>query len=244
MHKRIKGYAHIHSIYSYDGSNSIAELSSFFKQRGYQFIYLTEHADDFDENKMKAYVAECRRLSSPELTIVPGLEYRCRELVHILALGVDQYFTCDNPQDLISKIKSTDGLSVIAHPAKYMKNITRDLIKRADAFEVWNAQKDSRFIPNGVNLKIYNDFRMINPTLIPVGGGDIHSIEKYCELDMVSRININDASPLSILRNAEKLRGAFWTLDLNSGYKNTEIMKLKFIRLVMKLIKSSIGKQQ
>lgn len=236
--KEIRGYIHIHSNYSYDGVNSIAELSRFFKKKGYDFICLTEHADDFSQGKMTSYVEECRRSSSSGFEIIPGLEYRCKDLVHVMAIGVDQYSPCDDPQALIGRIKDNQGLAIIAHPDGYENNITRELIKVAHGIEIWNAQKDSRFIPNWKILSMYNNYRQINSTLIPVGGGDIHSIDNFHVLDTVSYINSNETSPLSILRNAKIIHGAFWSLELDSEYEYSKLLKLRLLRFIMRFIKS------
>jgi len=47
-----EGLMHIHSRYSYDGFFSLEELSELSKSRGYNFIVLTDHADDFDGEKI------------------------------------------------------------------------------------------------------------------------------------------------------------------------------------------------
>ena len=89
--RELKGYVHIHSHYSYDGVDSIEKIARFFRKKGYRFVCLTEHADDFSNDKMDSFVNECRRCSDPDLLVIPGLEYRCNNLVHLLAIGVDQY---------------------------------------------------------------------------------------------------------------------------------------------------------
>ena len=57
------GILHVHSNLSYDGQNTLAEIASLAKSRGYQFVGMSEHSDTFDPQKMAYLVNECRRLS-------------------------------------------------------------------------------------------------------------------------------------------------------------------------------------
>ena len=43
---RAKGALHIHSQLSHDGTLTIAELASWYRGKGYQFLAMGEHAED------------------------------------------------------------------------------------------------------------------------------------------------------------------------------------------------------
>ena len=86
--KDLKGIIHVHSNYSYDGQHSIDEIAQFGRKRGYSFIGMTEHSDTLDEEKVALYVEECRRVSSPDCLIIPGIEFSCDNNLHLIGLGV------------------------------------------------------------------------------------------------------------------------------------------------------------
>src|SRR5262245_9182741 len=69
-----KGAVHIHSTYS-DGEFTLAELRQVFRTAGCDFVCTTDHAEDFDENKLRAYADECTSLSDDHFRLVAGLEY-------------------------------------------------------------------------------------------------------------------------------------------------------------------------
>ena len=57
--KNFKGIIHIHTTYSYDGTLSLPDFVNLVKKRHIDFIVLTEHAEDFDDKKMQAFVNDC-----------------------------------------------------------------------------------------------------------------------------------------------------------------------------------------
>ena len=69
-----KGLLHFHSNFSYDGHNSIQEIAKWRKTEKIDFIILTEHDNDFDNQKFENYVNECEK-HSKNIILVPGIEY-------------------------------------------------------------------------------------------------------------------------------------------------------------------------
>jgi hypothetical protein len=57
------GILHVHSNLSYDGQNTLAEIASLAKLRGYRFVGMREHSDTFEPQKMADLVDECPPLS-------------------------------------------------------------------------------------------------------------------------------------------------------------------------------------
>jgi len=53
---RVKGALHIHSQLSHDGTMTIAELASWYRGKGYQFLAMGEHAEDLNEAKVQMLV--------------------------------------------------------------------------------------------------------------------------------------------------------------------------------------------
>lgn len=83
------GALHLHSTYS-DGEFTLTELRDALREQGCRFACVTDHAEFFDEARRDAFIAECERLSSDEFRFVPGLEFNCRDKMHILGYGVTE----------------------------------------------------------------------------------------------------------------------------------------------------------
>ncbi len=90
MDEYTPGLIHVHSEYSYDGTLSLEELVSLCKEGEDRFVILTEHADDFYDSKMDMLVDECKKLSTKDFILIPGLEFNC-EGMHILAIGIEKF---------------------------------------------------------------------------------------------------------------------------------------------------------
>ena len=82
----LKGAIHVHSTYS-DGEFTLSELKEIFVSAGCSFVCMTDHAEYFDADSREAYKSECLKLSDSKFLFIPGVEYTCRERMHILAYG-------------------------------------------------------------------------------------------------------------------------------------------------------------
>jgi hypothetical protein len=235
MIKETKGYIHVHSHYSHDGKNSIEELSRFFMAKDYRFICLTEHADDFNQVKMASFLKECAKCSSSNFTVVPGLEYRCRDLVHLLGIGMTQYCPVDHPADVARFIKQNGGIAIIAHPRGYEENLTDDLLSVVDGIEIWSGQKDSRFFPHWESLLTFKNLKRIYPSLIGLGGADLHTIEAYFPLDTIIKTNSETFSSSGLTNGVSSIRGAYWNLLPGSISSFQSELTLKVLRIALNM---------
>jgi hypothetical protein len=182
--KSLRGILHIHSDFSYDGSNTIEEWASFLKNKGYDFVCFTEHDDSFDHHKMIQFVESCNRVCTHSFHAIPGIEFRCKNLVHILGIGMKSYRSIHDPFDAAAFIRENGGMSVIAHPGLFKRDTIQQLVKVVDGMEIWNGLKDSRFLPDPVILNLFADSKKVNQNLIAFGGADLHSISSYFPLDI------------------------------------------------------------
>src|SRR3712207_4736603 len=114
-----RGAFHCHSTYS-DGECTLAELREMFVAAGLDFVCMTDHAEFFDEEKLRAYVQECESLSDERFRFVAGLEYECERRMHVLGYGVTTLAGTTDPQGVIRHIEREGGVSVIAHPMDSM----------------------------------------------------------------------------------------------------------------------------
>src|ERR1700722_18160063 len=71
---RVKGALHIHSQLSHDGTMTIAELASWYRGKGYQFLAMGEHAEDLNEAKVQMLVDQSNQHSNEAFRVIPGIE--------------------------------------------------------------------------------------------------------------------------------------------------------------------------
>ncbi len=230
-----KGIIHTHSDFSYDGNDSVEDIANFLKQRGYSFICLTEHDDDFDHNKMARYVSACKNASDENFQVVPGLEFRCNNRMHILGIGIEEYFLTKDPLDAIMNIKKQGGVAVIAHPRKYINNISKEILAAVDGIEIWNGPNDSRFIPHYKMLTYYKRIKKKYPHIKAFCGADIHSLKNFFELDMIiPRGSIKDV----IKKSDARMQGKYMSLLTDKRLGFVSLVGLYITRGLLNLVKS------
>src|SRR5438445_4479154 len=159
------GIVHVHSNLAYDGQNTLAEIASLGRSRGYQFVGMSEHSDTFEPKKMADLVDECRRLSDGSFLMLPGLEFTCDNRLHLLALGIERYTTLTNPALVARFVNAEGGVAVLSHPIRYGYQIPAGLEMVLDGIEVWNAGYDGRFIPNDRSIRLWESLRVRNHSL-------------------------------------------------------------------------------
>ena len=55
----LRGVAHVHSTYSYDGCHRLADLAAFFRAERLDFVLMSEHNRGLTDERVAAFVAEC-----------------------------------------------------------------------------------------------------------------------------------------------------------------------------------------
>ncbi|GIH10155.1 hypothetical protein Rhe02_82220 [Rhizocola hellebori] len=197
---------HIHSAWSDDASWSLGDIAAGFGKRGYRIVLLSEHSRAFAEADLGAYHAACAEASTPEVLLVPGIEYNDPEnLIHITVWGEVPFFG-HTPQigDLLAKVSAEGGVSVLAHPWR------RDAWRRYEsawtphlaAIEVWNRKYDG-LAPNKQALAMARRLGVA-----PFVSLDFHTSRQFFPLGM--SLHIDDGVPLSPHSVYQALRqGAF-----------------------------------
>jgi PHP domain-containing protein len=173
------GILHVHSNLSYDGQNTLAEIASLAKSRGYRFVGMSEHSDTFEPQKMAYFVDECRRLSDASFLMIPGLEFTCDNRLHLLALGIDRYTDSTNPALVARFVNAQGGLAILSHPGRYGYQIPSGLEMLLDGIEVWNAGYDGRFIPNDRSIRLWKSLHARNNLLRAFGSQDLHAVGNH-----------------------------------------------------------------
>jgi len=172
----VRGFVHVHSEFSRDGLSSIAELAAFAREARLRFVGLTDHAEDLSAQDAVDLRRECEKHSNESCVILPGLEFRCLGDIHILSLGATELICHDDPVVVASGITATGGLAVLAHPGRIGHRCPEELGSVLTGIEVWNAAYDGRFVPAPASLKLLQRMRLINPSLLGIGGADLHGL--------------------------------------------------------------------
>lgn len=170
------GVLHLHSDYSHDGRDSIESLRDFATERGISFLGMTEHAEDFDAERFARYVRHCRAASDAAVTIIPGLEFRFpgHSGLHLLALGVGQWIAPGTPAEFFELARTAARLTVLAHPVLAKYRVPELVMDGVDAIEVWNANYNTRYLPDPRAIRLLHSARRRGRDLVGIAGLDQH----------------------------------------------------------------------
>jgi len=177
MAARMKALLHVHSDFSYDGKNSLDDLARWGRGRGLDALLLSEHVNDFDDDKMRRLVARCESLAGTGAVLVPGLEFAVEGGFHILGFALRRFRSTVKPVEAVRFIRDEGGLAVLAHPARYRGAWPEpEVMAMLDGIEVWNATYDGRFVPSGRILRAYGERAGTMTAARPFGGQDLHAV--------------------------------------------------------------------
>ena len=183
-----KGILHVHSVFS-DGEESLERLVETFKQAGMNFAAVSDHAEVFDEERMKQYVAICESLSSGTFLVIPGLEFALQGgSIHILGYGITSRVRFKDMEQLVDGIHEAGGIAVLAHPAAGSTNMIGSIKAKLDGIEVWNGRYDGTYSPRADSFQLLRRIRSQNVKASAYCGIDLHKIGQvrkpvYVEVD-------------------------------------------------------------
>jgi hypothetical protein len=169
----LKGALHIHSKYS-DGEFTLEELRKIFLSESCSFVCMTDHAEYFDEESVRRYVAECESLSDAKFRFVPGLEYRCERDMHILGYHATKLIQGTDPQDVIRHIDAQGAVSVIAHPKNEFFEWIESFVALPQGIETWNSKYDGRYAPRSGTFALLQRLKQRAPGMHAFYGLDLH----------------------------------------------------------------------
>lgn len=173
---------HVHSEWSYDAKWPLRDLAHEFTGRGYRVILSTEHDRGFSEERLQKYRAACAEASSPELLVVPGIEYSDpNNVVHILTWGLNRFLGEGLPtSELLAKVKAENGIAVMAHPARReaWKVYDRSWANYLTGIELWNRKCDG-WAPSQVAPRLLD-----GTGLVPFASLDFHQKNQLFPLAM------------------------------------------------------------
>ncbi len=176
----MKALLHAHSRFSYDGVRSVEELAAWGEGRGLDFLFLTEHTNDFDEAKMNRLVRECDALGDRKCRVIPGLEFSVQGGFHVLGLNLRRFEPLIDLTAAARFIRAQGGIAVLAHPARYAGRWPQAAaIAQLDGIEVWNARYDGRFIPPGHLVDKALRHECVSGRGLLFGGQDLHDTTEH-----------------------------------------------------------------
>src|SRR5437870_713134 len=171
-----KGVLHVHSVFS-DGEESLERLVETFKLAGMSFAAVSDHAEVFDEDRMRQYVALCESLSDARFLVIPGLEFALKGgSIHILGYGITRRVRFIHMEELVDGIHDAGGLAVLAHPPSGSINMIGSIKGKLDGIEVWNGRYDGTVAPRADSFQLLRRIRSLNPKAAAYGGIDLHKI--------------------------------------------------------------------
>ena len=176
-----KGVIHAHSTYS-DGEYTLSELREVFSSSGCSFVCMTDHAEFFDEQKVREYRDECQRLSDDKFTFVAGLEFTCDQRMHVLGYGVTELVSTMNPQEVIAHIEKSGGVSVIAHPMDSAFAWIESFSVLPQGIETWNSKYDGRYGPRAGTFELLQRLQTRRENMTAFYGVDFHWKKQYRHL--------------------------------------------------------------
>jgi predicted metal-dependent phosphoesterase TrpH len=181
-----RGVIHCHSTYS-DGEFSLRELRATLTAAGFDFVCMTDHAEAFDGESLRAYVEECEALSDARFRFVAGLEFECERRMHVLGYGVTALAGATDPQEVIRHIAREGGVSVIAHPMDSMFPWVESFEALPDGIEAWNSKYDGRYAPRPGTFRLLRRLQERKPEMRAFYGTDLHWRKQFRGLTNVLR---------------------------------------------------------
>jgi hypothetical protein len=212
---RIRGALHIHSTLSRDGTMTIAGLARYYKQKGYQFLAMGEHAEDLDEAKVQALREYSVANSTDEFCVIPGIEFAATRQIHIVGIGVASLIRLESPVYVAGQVREQGGMAILAHPKRLGWECPPDVLLAVDAAEIWNVGYDGKYLPSAKALPAFERMKQVNPNLLAIASHDFHRTASFynvaVEMDAVS------LSPDAILpklkQGCYRVRSAFFNCE-------------------------------
>jgi hypothetical protein len=176
----VRAAVHVHSSWSFDGTASLARIATAFRRRGYRAVLLADHSQSLSAADWETYRASCAELSTPELLLVPGLEYRDADnLVHVPTWGDLPHLGDGVPTGtLLRDVADRGGVAIWAHPERRGAHrvFEAEWAPYLSGIEVWNRKYDG-WRPSAVAVELARRWGVA-----PVASLDFHKRRQHFPL--------------------------------------------------------------
>ena len=188
---QFRGVAHVHSTYSFDGKSTLQDLANFLRLRNVNFVLLSEHVESLDPERLQKFIADCRRYSSDNFLLIPGVEI---DALNALFYDVQAVPSWENNEDLARQFSASGAMVVVSHPVKIKANIPEITEATVEGVEIWNSRHDGKLAPNSRIIHFWRSLgTRLHRELLPLCGIDFHSEDDFI--------------PLALDLSCERLRG-------------------------------------
>jgi len=170
---KIKADLHTHTVRSFDGRQTLEQLTAAAVDRGLQAVAVTEHG---------VYHPLPAQLNG--VLVIPGCEFNTTA-GHMVGLFLEREPVTEKmrAEEAIAEIHRCGGIAILAHPFQKPSRITQELDFTPDAVETANARADYKVKDANAKAVAFAQVRQ----LPAVGGSDAHSAAEvgnaYTELE-------------------------------------------------------------
>ena len=213
----LRGMAHVHSRWSYDGCHALHQIVGWAQARGLHFILTSEHTRTMTDDTMSAFVAQCDALTRASgILIVAGIECEATpDFVHVLGYGVRSLVRDRHVGSIATAVRAAGGFPVLAHPvyrnaAVYVSGTELDQL---GGWEVWNGKADGPWYPGADALQRLAQLHRDGARLVPMAGADLHRLEADPGLVLEVECEARAAGDIlrALQRGAHRIVGATWS---------------------------------
>ena len=211
----IKGAVHVHSTLSRDGTMTIPELARYFKQKGYDFLAIADHAEDLDDAKVQTMREESAANSDHGFCIIAGIEFAVTSQIHIVGIGVVNLIRLESPLYVAQQVREQGGFSIMAHPKRAGWDCPAEVLRTLDAAEIWNIGYDGKYLPSAKALPAFERMREANRHLRAIASHDFHRTASFYDVAIEMDVPVLSREPIlqNLKRGAYKVCSPFFNCD-------------------------------
>jgi hypothetical protein len=253
----LRGIAHAHSTYSFDGKLQLTDLQRLLTNAQVDFCLMSEHVEGLSYDVIVRMLGEYADMSSRGCLMIPGIEI---DDLHILLYGTRVVRPFASVEELAAQMFNGGALVFVSHPVK-LRGQLPDLVRPwLTGVEIWNTRYDGRRNPRPGNLALWRKLEHDIGPLQPVIGVDLHSasdlshvrIEIDCEkkpeaiLKSISagrhRLSVREGKLLDLSGSTVDTETSIWTnlfdsaVAANKHLKKTHLPIPRSLRRIVKKI--------
>lgn len=232
---KLKGALHLHTTLSHDGVMSLGELVAFFKGKGYDYIAVTEHSYDVDDQSMANLARQAEALSTDNFLVIPGIEFRGHDYVDLIGYGVTRTCPHDDPSKIIEHINEHNGVAVFAHPAIRDYQTDPAWLAKLDGVEMWNVTHEGKYLPQMKGIRKFQQLTAGNSNLLAFAGLDMHRPESYCYLSVTTYAKSRSKADILSALKQGAFRSESTLFSIGSGGEISPL-KLAWVSFAGKLL--------
>jgi hypothetical protein len=213
----VRGMAHVHSRWSYDGCHTLDEIVAHAQARGLDFILMSEHNRTLTDDAMATFADQCDAATAGTgVLVVPGIECEATpDFVHVLGYGVRRLVRDRTVAAIAHAVRAAGGLPVFAHPAyrDAAAHVPAAEVAELAGWEVWNGKADGPWYPGRDAVRRLAELHDQGVPLAPMAGADLHRLEADPRLVLEVTCEARSAADIlgALARRAYRVAGSAWS---------------------------------